>query len=90
MVHQHLAELFIDEGRFDDAQTHVERAKSHAVDNPYSLGRLMVSQAEVWYKQGRLEEARSETLRAAEIYEKLGAARDLETCRQFLRAMERE
>ena len=89
VVHQDLAELFIDECRLDDAQTRIEHAKSHAVDSPYNLGRLMVSQAEVWYKQDKLEEARSEVLRAAEVFERLGATTDLETCREFLKAMER-
>jgi tetratricopeptide (TPR) repeat protein len=73
-AHYALAELFLDEGRFDDAHAHVERAKSHAVNNAYYLGRAMELQARVWYKQHRLEEARSEALRAADVYEKLGAA----------------
>jgi hypothetical protein len=38
----------------------------------------MELQAWVWYNQHRLEEARSEALRAADIYEKLGAAKDVE------------
>jgi tetratricopeptide (TPR) repeat protein len=44
-IHYSLAELFLDEGRFDDAHAHVERAKSHAVDNAYYLGRAMELQA---------------------------------------------
>jgi hypothetical protein len=34
----------------------------------------MELQAQIWYKQDRLEEARSEALRAIDIYQKLGAA----------------
>jgi len=52
-------ELFRDEGRFGDAQTHLEQAKSHAVNNAYHLGRATELQAEV-YRQHRLEEAESE------------------------------
>ena len=32
-----MAGLFLDEDRFYDAQVHVERAKSHALDNAYYL-----------------------------------------------------
>jgi hypothetical protein len=49
----------------------------------------MELQAAVWYKQGRFEEARSEVLRAVGIYEKLGAAKDVEDCRKHLRELNR-
>ena len=42
-------------------------------------------QASVWYEQRRLEEARSEALRAVDVYEKLRAASDLKSCRVLLR-----
>jgi hypothetical protein len=35
-------------------------------------------QADLWYKQDRLEEARSEALRAVEEFEKLGATKRCE------------
>ena len=79
-----LAWLFLDEGRFDDAQAHVDRAKSHAVDDAYKLGRAMEMQVKVWYGQHRVEEARSEALRAADIYERLGATTALKRCRGLL------
>jgi len=50
-VHYNLAQLFLDEARFDDALAHVEQAKSHAVNGACYLGRAMELQAEVWYKQ---------------------------------------
>jgi len=84
-IHYNLVELFLDKNRFDDAQAAIERAKSHVVNNPYLLGRAMHLQAEVWYRQRRFEEAKSEALRAADVYEKLGAARNLELCRGLLR-----
>jgi len=79
-----LAELFSHQGRFDDAHVHIERAKSHAVNSTYNLGRAMQLQAYIWYNQERLEQAKSEYLRAADVYEKLGATRDLEICRMLL------
>jgi tetratricopeptide (TPR) repeat protein len=84
-----LARLFRDQGRFDDAHTQVERAKSHAVD-AYSLGRTMDLQAWIWRKQGKLEEAKSEILCAISVFLKLGAIKDLEFCKKFLQQIEEE
>ena len=89
LVRYGLAEVFLDEGRFGDAQTHIERAKLHAVNYTRFLGRAMQLQAELWYKQDRLEEAKSEALRAANVYEKVGATKDLEGCNELLRRIER-
>jgi len=89
-VHYNLAGLFRGEGRLDDAQTHVEHAKLHVVNSAYNLGYVTEEQASVWYEQDRLEEAKSEALCAAEIYEKLGAAKALEECRELLRGIEEE
>ena len=83
-----LAELFCDQGRLDGAHAHVERAKLHAAGDLYYLGRAMELQAMFWYEQGRLEEARSEVSRAADVYEKLGAAKDVEDCRNLLQDIE--
>ena len=63
-----------DQGQFNDAQVHIERAKLHAVDNAYLPACVMYLQALVWYNQHRVEEVRSEALCAAEVYEKLRAA----------------
>ena len=48
----------------------------------------MEKQARFWYRQCRFEEAKSEALRAAGVYERFGAARDLESCRSLLEAIE--
>jgi hypothetical protein len=62
--------------RFDDAHAHIEQAKSHTVNNTYSWVARSLLQAQVWYRQqDRLEDAKSEALRALEIFEKLGAAK---------------
>ena len=87
-AHYDLAILFRDEYRFDDANAHVKHAKSFMGNNAYHLGRAMELQARVWRMQERLEEARSEALRAADVYEKLGAAKDVEDCRELLRWIE--
>ena len=83
--HFSLAELFFNQARFDDSQAHVERAKSHAVNDSFLMARAMDLQAWFWYRQRRLREARSETLSAADAFEKVGAVRDLELCRNLLR-----
>ena len=89
-VHSSLAELFRDEGRFEDAQAHIEHAKPYTVTGPHYLAYVMGLQAHLWYEQYRFEEARSEVLRAADCFEKLGAAKDLEWCRGLLQAIQRE
>jgi len=83
-----LADLFFKEGRFDDAHASIERAKSHAINDPHYLGCAMQRQARFWYGQGRFEEAKSEALGAADVFERFGAAKDLEECRALLRDIE--
>ena len=83
-----LAELFFGENRFDEAHTHIERAKSHAIVDPYNMGHATKLQAQFWYKESRFKEARSEVLRAADIYEGIGATKDVEECRALLRDIE--
>ena len=89
-VHYDLAQVFLDKGRFDDAHTHIEHAKSHTIDSAYNLGLAMKLRAAVWYRQRRLEDARSEALRAADVFEKLGVTRGLERSRGILRDIEKE
>jgi len=86
--HVGLVELFCDQGGFDNSHAHIKRAKSHAVGYPYLVARAMWLQAGVLYKQSRFREARLEALRAADTLEKVGATRDLEMCRSFLRDIE--
>ena len=88
--HFHLVVLFSDQGRFDDSRAHVERAKSHAANDTYLMGRTMLLQAWVWHGQRRLGEARSEALCAANALEKVEAKEDLERCRNILRRIEEE
>jgi len=85
-----LARLSFGQDKFGDAHAHVELAKSHAVDNAYHLGLTMELQANFWCQQHQFEEAKSEGLRAAESFGKLGAANDLERCRELLQRIEQE
>ena len=87
-IHYSLAELFGNEHKFDDANGHIEQAKSHAVDDVYFLGRLMHIQALVWYIQRRLEDAKSQALHGIETFEQLGAVRGVEVCMDLLRKVE--
>ena len=54
------------------------------------MGRATEEQATIWYKQYRLEEARFEVLRAADIFDDLGSAGDAERCRKLLGDIEKE
>jgi len=84
VLHYLLAELFSTQGRFDDANAQVEHAKSHGVNGPHDLGTSAYSQAVIYFQQSRLEQAKSEALRAVKVFEKLGATQDLECCGQLL------
>ena len=83
-----LAKLFRDQGRFDNAHAQVERAKSHTTNAAYLLGRAMQLQADIWHQQLRFEEAKSEALRAVDVFEDLGATKDAGATRKLLRRIE--
>ena len=87
-VHYSLAELFCNEGMFDDSNAHIGQAKSHAVGREYDLGRAAVLHAHTWYRQSKFKETRSEVLHAKDIYEKLGLATDVQYCVDFLQIIE--
>ena len=84
----YLSELFFSENRSDNAHTHVERAKSHAINSSYLIGRAMEMQTGFWYKECKFEEAKSEALRAVDAYEGIGATEDVEYCKAILRKVE--
>ena len=86
--HYSLAQLFLDEDDFYNAHAHIERAKSHTVDDGYHLGRAVELQAMVHHRQHRFLDATSEALRALEVYKKLGALGDIENCECLLRDIE--
>ena len=88
-IHLSLAELFGNEDELDDANTHIEKAKSHAANDEYKLGRAMDVQANVWCLELRLEDAKSEVLCAIECYERCRALDDAGVCRELLQVIER-
>ena len=88
-IYYALATVFLNEGKFDDAHAHLEQAKQYALYDKYFLGRAMEMQADIWHGQGRHEDGMSEALCAIGVYMKLGAARDLERCRDLLQDIER-
>jgi tetratricopeptide (TPR) repeat protein len=88
-IHYALAGLSRDQSRFDDAHAHIDRAKSHAVNDAYNLGRAMELHAWIWYQQGGLGEAKSEALHAVDVYGKIGAVKDVEDCRKLLQKIEK-
>jgi hypothetical protein len=71
--------------QFDNASVHIQRAKSHDIHNTYDLGCAMDLQAYVWCLQRGLEDrdAKSEALRALEIFEKPGVVEDAGICRDL-------
>ena len=80
-IHYSMAVLFSNENRFDDVCIHVECAKSHANNDPHQLGCATRLQSEIWYKEGRFKEAKSEALCAVNIYEEIGNTKEAEDCR---------
>ena len=87
-IHYNLAQLFRDQHKFGDANSHVQQAKSFAAHNKYQLGLGMGMQADIWYRQSRLEEAKLEALHALEAYEQLGTANHVRRCRNLLQKIE--
>ena len=71
-------------------RSHLGHARLYAANSIYNLGRVMEYQAFVWYRQSRLEEAKSEALRAADIFEKLGAVDRVDSCRKLMQDMQEE
>jgi tetratricopeptide (TPR) repeat protein len=86
-----LVVLLFDEDRFDDTQIYLERLKPYLVNHQRDLGAVMLAQASIWHRQGRIEDAKSEASRATTMLEKSGASADeLRGCREFLQEIEEE
>ena len=87
-IYHNLALLSRDEDDFDKANAHIEQARSNAVNSPYLLGRAILTQARIYYRQHRLEDSASGALRALEIFEGLGAQKFAEDCECLLQDIE--
>ena len=80
-IHHSLALLFFEEGKFDQADSHIKRAELHAVGSVYFMGRTVLLRAWTLYRRGRWEEATSECSRALKVFKNLGATRGQEICK---------
>ena len=89
-VHYDLAEILIRQGRFGDAQTHVEYTKLFAVNDTYLLARASLLQTWLWCMQGMFGEAKPEALAALDVFEKLGSVKEAATARLFLRLVDEQ
>ena len=87
-VHYSLADLFFNQGEFDDAHAHIGNAEAHATDNPYFVGRAASLRAYFCFRQHKLGEANSEALRALHAFEKVGATKWIENSRKLLLEMD--
>ena len=83
-THSNLAQIYSDQGMFDDAHAHIKQAKLHSVNDPYVLGRAMKLEARSWYGEGRYEEAKAECLCAIEVFGSLGATKEVQRCKKLL------
>ena len=72
-VHSDLVDLFTGQGRFSDAQTHIEHAKTFASNSTYLLACVSIQRAKLWHKQDMFGEAKAEALAALDVFEKLGS-----------------
>jgi tetratricopeptide (TPR) repeat protein len=88
-INYSLMQLSGAEGKLDDANTYIKRAKTYAVGNEHHTGQAMYGQALIWHEQGRLEDATSEALAALKIFKELGASKDVENLEDLLRRIER-
>ena len=87
-IHLSLTQMFLDQWKFEDAQTHLEHAKLYALNNMYNLARAMNQQARLWNQQGMFGDAESEASRAIDVFKKLGAANDVRVTRRILQHIE--
>ena len=83
-----LAEMFAAERKFGKAHTHFEQTKFLAANNTYLLARASVLQARLWYAQDLLGEAKSEALRALDVFEELGAVSSSKSARRLLQQID--
>ena len=89
-VHSDLAEAFAQQGRFSDAQTHLEHAKSFAANNTFHLAQASFQQAQLWCTQEKFGDAKSEALVALDVFEKLGSTISAKTTRRLLQQIDAE
>ena len=77
-----LVRVFVEAGRFDDANVRLEQVKLHAVNDANGLALVIALQAYILQHQCRFGEAEPEALRAVEAYEKIGAIESAKSWRR--------
>ena len=88
-AHISLADLYLEEGKLNDAQAHIKRAKSYAGSDMFFLGYGAYVGARILSAQNKPEEAKSEALRAISIFENLGDTDDgVKEIRQLIEEIE--
>lgn len=80
-IHFTLAEVVSAKDGFDDAHTHLERAKSHVLNNKYLPAHGSLAPARSYYKQDMF---------GLDTFERLGATTDAEEARRILRGVGRK
>ena len=91
-IHFSLAQLLFYQDMFDDVNAHIAQAKLDATNGnealllTYALG----FQASIWCAQRRLEEAKSEALRAVDVLKELEAAGEMELAMDLLRRIDHD
>jgi len=84
-----LVKLLLTEGRFNDAQVHLESLKLDTANNIFHLQLAAAIQVCVWHQQGRFEEADSEVSQVLNMCQKIGVLADvLEEQKGFLPEVE--
>ena len=89
-THLALVGLYLEEEKFNEAQTYAEHAKSHVGNDMPLLGCAFLVSARVLSSRNKFKEAKSEALRALAIFEKLGTTALLEEIGEFLEEIEKE
>ena len=87
-AHLSLANLYFQEDRPNEAQTHIEHVKLHTGNNMFDLGRALMISTCVLEGQNRVEEAKSEATRALAVFEELGLAYWVEEIREVIKDIE--
>ena len=87
-IHMSLAYLSAKKGKFDDTNTHIERAKLCVGNDTFDQGYVSCVNSTVLVLQRRYEESKSEALCALAIFEKLGATDFVGNARQVLDLIE--
>ena len=83
-----MARIHMENGRFDDAEAQLEHARSLAAEDSSEHSRLVLLQAHLLVKQGKLEEARSEAPRALDLLQEHGAVDQVKEAEDLIQSID--